>query len=124
MPTARDVTIALDGETKVSGFWLKPVKARACLVLAHGPRAGMAPATTRADHLDDIDLPMLFLQGTRDALAELDLLRPVVARLGPHATLILAQDADHAFHVPARSGRKDAEVLADLLDAAVEWMVQ
>ncbi len=54
------------------------------------------PATTRADHLDEIDIPMLFLQGTRDALAELDLLRPVVARLGPPASLILAQDADFA----------------------------
>jgi predicted alpha/beta-hydrolase family hydrolase len=224
MPTAQDVTIALDGESKVSGLWLKPVKARACLVLAHGAGAGMThasmtaladglaargiatlryqfpymqrgskrpdppalahatvraaaaeaarlagklplfaggksfggrmtsqaqaiaklpgvrglvffafplhpagkPATTRADHLDEIDieLPMLFLQGTRDALAELDLLRPVVGRLGPHATLILAQDADHAFHVPARTGRKDADMLAAILDAAAAWMVR
>src|SRR6266404_4636123 len=219
MPTARNVTIALDGEPKVSGLWLKPAKARACLVLAHGAGAGMAhpsmtaladglaargiatlryqfpymqrgsrrpdppaiahtvvraaaaeaarlakklplfaggrsfggrmtsqaqasaglpgvrglvffafplhpagtPGTTRADHLDEIELPMLFLQGTRDALAGLDLLWPVLARLGPHATLILAQDADHAFHVPARTGRKDADVLAEILDAAAAW---
>jgi uncharacterized protein len=224
MPTARTVTIALDGEAKVSGLWLKPAKARAGLVLAHGASAGMAhasmtaladglaargiatlryqfpyrergskrpdpptlahatvraaaaeaarlagklplysggksfggrmtsqaqaiaklpgvrglvffafplhpagkPATTRADHLDeiDIDLPMLFLQGTRDALAELDLLRPVVGRLGKRATLILAQDADHSFHVPAKTGRKDADVLAEILDAAARWMVR
>ena len=222
MPTAQNVTIALDGETNVSGLWLKPVRARACLVLAHGAGAGMAhpsmtaladglaargiatlryqfpymergskrpdppaiahatvraaaaeaarlagklplfaggksfggrmtsqaqaiaklpgvrglvffafplhpagtPATTRADHLDEIELPMLFRQGTRDALAGLDLLWPVLARLGPRATLILAQDADHAFHVPAKTGRKDADVLAELLDATAAWMVR
>ena len=67
---------------------------------------------------------MLFLQGTRDALAELDLLRPVVAGLGARATLILAPDADHAFHVPEKTGRKDADVLAALLDAAAAWMVR
>jgi uncharacterized protein len=224
MPTARNVTIALAGDTagdaKVSGLWLAPEKARACLVLAHGAGAGMAhasmtalatglagrgvatlryqfpymergskrpdapalahttvraavaeatrlagrlplfaggksfggrmtsqaqaitplpgvrglvffafplhpagkPSTTRADHLGEIDVPMLFLQGTRDALAGLDLLRPVVAALGARATLVLAQDADHSFHVPAKTGRKDADVLAELLDAAAEWM--
>lgn len=81
------------------------------------------PAISRADHLADLQIPMLFLQGTRDELAQLDLLRPVVDNLGASATLVLAQDADHAFHVPAKTGRKDPEVLADLLDAAVEWMV-
>ena len=54
-------------------------------------------------------IPMLFLQGTRDALAELTLLRPVVKSLGPRATLVLAQDADHSFHVPAKTGRKDGK---------------
>jgi predicted alpha/beta-hydrolase family hydrolase len=82
------------------------------------------PAATRADHLGEIDIPMLFLQGTRDGLAELDLLRPVVAGLAGRATLILARDADHAFHVPARTGRKDADVLAGLLDAAAAWMLK
>ena len=80
------------------------------------------PATDRADHLQAVDLPMLFLQGTNDALAELGLLRGVVAGLGDRATLALAGDADHAFHVPARTGRKDAEVLAELLAAARDWM--
>jgi hypothetical protein len=65
---------------------------------------------------------MLFLQGTNDALAELRLLQDVVANLGDRATLALADDADHAFHVPARTGRNDAQVLADLLRAAVAWM--
>jgi len=222
MPTARPVTIALDGKTKASGLWLKPAKASACLLLAHGAGAGMAhpsmtaladglaargiatlryqfpymergsrrpdspalaqatvraaaakaarlagklplfaggksfggrmtsqaqaiaqlpgvrglvffafplhlagkPAVARAIHLSEIDIPMLFLQGTRDVLADLDLLRAVVAGLAERATLILAQDADHAFHVPAKTGRKDADVLAGLLDAAAAWMVR
>jgi hypothetical protein len=65
---------------------------------------------------------MLFLQGTKDTLAELPLLQETVARLGDRATLVLAEGADHAFHVPARSGRKDADVLAALLDSAATWM--
>jgi hypothetical protein len=80
------------------------------------------PATARADHLAQVAIPMLFLQGTRNALAELDLLRPVVAGFGSTARLALFDDADHVFHVPARTGRKDADVLADMLDAAVGWM--
>lgn len=80
------------------------------------------PGDERAKHLDDVDVPMLFLQGTNDALATLDLLRPVVARLRDRATLHLAEHADHSFHVPAKSGRKDADVLAEVLDAAAKWM--
>lgn len=82
------------------------------------------PGIERADHLVDVAVPMLFLQGTADTLAQLDLLGPVVSSLGERATLILAESADHSFHVPARTGRKDAEVLDDLLDRAVEWMAR
>ena len=222
MAAPRTLTIAIDGATRVSGLWLKPRSARACLVLAHGAGAGMAhrsmaaladglgargiatlryqfaymeqgskrpdppalahaavraacaeaarragplplfaggksfggrmtsqaqalaplagvrglvffafplhpagkPAVARAEHLGGIRIPLLFLQGTRDALAELDLLRPVVAALGRRAKLVLAPDADHAFHVPARTGRTDADVLAALLDAAASWMTR
>jgi predicted alpha/beta-hydrolase family hydrolase len=221
MAAAQNVTIAIEGGASISGLWLKPAAARACLVLAHGAGAGMAhrsmtaladglaergiatlryqflymehgskrpdspavahtavraavaeaarlagelplfaggksfggrmtsqaqaiaplprvrglvffafplhpagkPSVARADHLSDVDIPVLFLQGTRDALAALDLLRPVVARLGARATLTLAEDADHAFHVPAKTGRRDVDVLAELLDAAAAWMV-
>ena len=63
------------------------------------------PSVDRAPHLADVAVPMLFLQGTKDTLAELDLLEGVVARLGERATLVLAEDADHSFHVPARTGR-------------------
>jgi predicted alpha/beta-hydrolase family hydrolase len=218
--TPRAVSLSIDGAGAVSGLWLRPATAKACLVLAHGAGAGMdhksmaaladglarrgiatlryqfpymergsrrpdppsiahaavraacaeaarragrlplfaggksfggrmtsqaqalaplpgvrglvffafplhpagKPSVVRADHLAEIDIPMLFLQGTRDALAELDLLQPAVKALGRRAKLILAEDADHAFHVPARTGRKDADVLAALLDAATAWM--
>ena len=76
----------------------------------------------RAEHLSQVQIPMLFLQGTRDEFAELQRLQSVVGRLGERATLKLFEDADHSFHVPARTGRKDAEVRAELLDALVHWM--
>ena len=217
----RKVFIDLAEGDKVSGLWLRPAAARACLVLAHGAGAGMAhrsmgaladglaqreiatlryqfaymergskrpdrpevahaavraacsraarlapglplfaggksfggrmtsqaqaaqplpgvrglvffafplhPAgkasVSRADHLAKMAIPMLFLQGTRDALAELDLLEPVVGALGSRAKLMLAPDADHAFHVPAKTGRNDQDVLAALLDGASAWMI-
>jgi uncharacterized protein len=81
------------------------------------------PGDERAKHLDDVKIPMLFLQGTNDALATLDLLKPVVKKLGKRATLALFEHADHSFHVPAKSGRKDAEVLAEILDTAAPWML-
>jgi hypothetical protein len=65
---------------------------------------------------------MLFLQGTRDSLAEAALIEPVVQRLGSRATLHLAEGADHSFHVLARSGRKDAEVMNEILDAFAGWV--
>jgi predicted alpha/beta-hydrolase family hydrolase len=79
------------------------------------------PSDERAAHLFGVQVPMLFLQGTRDALADLSLLRPVIERLGPRASLRLSDEADHSFHVPARSGRKDAEVRREMLDALAEW---
>jgi uncharacterized protein len=74
------------------------------------------PGTTRAEHLDAVQIPMLFLQGTRDEFAGLDLLRPVVARLGKRATLHLIEDGDHSFKVPKRTGRTEADVLNELAD--------
>lgn len=80
------------------------------------------PSIERAAHLSDVALPMLFLQGERDALAEMGLLRPVVAGLGERAMLKTFAYADHSFHVPAKSGRKDAEVEAEMLDAMAAWV--
>ena len=80
------------------------------------------PSQDRAKHLFDVKVPMLFLQGTRDALADLKELEPVCKALGSRATLKLFEDADHSFHVPARTGRKDPEVRAEMLDAFAEWI--
>ena len=79
------------------------------------------PSQERAAHLFDVQIPMLFLQGTRDTLASLDQIESLCKKLGKRATLKLFTDADHFFHVPARTGRKDAQVLGDMIDAFVTW---
>ncbi|MGH8727700.1 MAG: alpha/beta hydrolase family protein [Burkholderiales bacterium] len=79
------------------------------------------PSGERGKHLLDVRIPMLFMQGTRDQLADLEFLRPLVEQLGERASLKLFADADHSFRVPARSGRKDAEVRAEMLDALADW---
>ena len=81
-----------------------------------------APSVERAEHLKDVDIPLLFLSGSSDALADVGLLRPTVASLGRRATLKPFADADHSFHVPKRSGRSNAEVMGEVLDVAAEWM--
>jgi predicted alpha/beta-hydrolase family hydrolase len=82
------------------------------------------PSDERAKHLFEVNVPMLFLQGTRDELANLELLEPVGRELGARATVKLFQDADHSFHVPARSGRKDADVRIGMLDATADWLAK
>jgi hypothetical protein len=79
------------------------------------------PSSDRAKHLGDIRIPMLFLQGSRDSLAELSLLEPVVKSLKRRAMLHVVKDADHSFHVPARSGRKDSDVMTEILDVFAGW---
>ncbi|MEZ6028755.1 MAG: alpha/beta family hydrolase [Hyphomonadaceae bacterium] len=76
----------------------------------------------RAEHLQAVKVPMLFLQGTKDEFAETDLLKATVKSLGRRAKLHLVDHADHSFHVPVRSGRKDAEVMDEILDVAAGWM--
>jgi len=80
------------------------------------------PSQQRAEHLSQVNCPMLFLQGMRDKLADAALMRPVAERLGARATLQFFDDADHSFHVRARSGRTDAQVLGSMLDAIVAWI--
>lgn len=80
------------------------------------------PSVDRAAHLADVKIPMLFLQGTRDTLAELKLLEPVVNELGRKATLHVVEGGDHSFHVLARSGRKDADVITEICDAMAAWI--
>lgn len=216
---AEPVVMAVDTDQSVSGLWLKPEQADACIVLAHGAGAGMAhksmtaiaeelaerriatlrynfpymergsrrtdapalahatvraavaeasrlapdlplfaggrsfggrmtsqaqalealpkvlglvffafplhppakPGVERAEHLAEVRIPLLFLQGSRDEFARLDLLEMTVDSLGDLATLKLLDGADHAFHVPAKSGRRDADVLAEALGAVREW---
>jgi predicted alpha/beta-hydrolase family hydrolase len=79
------------------------------------------PGRARADHLRDVALPMLFVQGTRDTLADLGELRPVLAELGNRAALHVVEDGDHSFHVLKRSGRTDAQVLDEIGARAVAW---
>src|SRR5215216_2745421 len=82
------------------------------------------PGIERADHLADVRVPMLFLQGTRDEFAEPMLLQPLAKRLGKRMTLHLIDAANHSFKVPAKSGRKDAEVRAELADTIAKWTAQ
>ena len=79
------------------------------------------PSQERGDHLFDVQIPMLFLQGSRDQLAMLDQIEPVCKALGARATLVIFPDADHSFHVPARTGRKDKDVRAEVLDRLAAW---
>lgn len=80
------------------------------------------PSDARAKHLGDVHVPMLFVQGTRDKLAELTLLEPVVGRLGASASLHRVAEADHSFHVLARSGRIDGEVMNEIVDTVTGWI--
>ncbi|MEE8106010.1 MAG: alpha/beta family hydrolase [Planctomycetota bacterium] len=79
-------------------------------------------STDRGDHLADVSVPLLFLQGTRDKLAQLDLLRPIVSPLDCHATLHEVEGADHGFSVLKRSGRTDADVMRELAETSAAWM--
>ncbi|HEX6740535.1 MAG TPA: alpha/beta family hydrolase [Sphingomicrobium sp.] len=85
---------------------------------------GGKPGIERAEHLQRVEIPMLFVSGSRDALAELDLLEPVVAGLGGRATLHLVDQADHSFKVAAKSGRTPADAEAEALDALAQWIAQ
>jgi predicted alpha/beta-hydrolase family hydrolase len=80
------------------------------------------PSTLRAQHLKQVDVPMLFLQGTRDALAGIELMGTTAKALGPRAQLVCIEDGDHSFHVRVRSGRTDVEALIEMLDAVATWI--
>ncbi|MEJ8848011.1 alpha/beta family hydrolase [Variovorax rhizosphaerae] len=80
------------------------------------------PSITRAKHLSDVRVPMLFIQGTADKLADLEKIRSVVGGLGENAVIVEIEHADHSFHVLKRTGRDDDEVLAQVLDSAATWV--
>src|SRR5216110_1009614 len=79
------------------------------------------PGTARAEHLASVNVPMLFLQGTRDEFAQLDLLQEVVRKLGRSATLHLVEEGDHSFKVPKRTGKTESDVMNELADTVSEW---
>lgn len=79
------------------------------------------PGTKRAEHLAKVSVPMLFLQGTRDTLADLTLLRPICSKLGSRATLHIIPEADHSFHVLKKSGKTDTEVMTELAETTAAW---
>jgi uncharacterized protein len=95
---------------------------RGLVFLGFPLHAAGRPSDERGKHLFEITVPMLFLQGTRDALADVTLIERLTQKLGPCATLKLFPDADHSFHVPARSRRKDAEIRDELLDTLANWI--
>lgn len=109
------MTSQAQAETPLSGV-------RGLAFLGFPLHAAKKPSVERARHLGDVAVPMLFLQGSRDALADLGLIRDTVDGLGPRATLHMIEGGDHSFHVPARSGRNDAEVMAGMLDALTAWI--
>ncbi|WP_420133674.1 alpha/beta family hydrolase [Rhodopseudomonas sp.] len=82
------------------------------------------PSMARAEHLEAVRVPMLFVQGTRDKLAEPELLSPVIRSLGNQATLHPIADADHAFHVPVRTGRRDGDVISEICSAVAVWIAR
>lgn len=101
---------------------LEPLGVRGLAFFGFPLHPSGAPSDERAAHLSDVRVPMLFLQGTRDALADLSLLKPLIKKLGKAATLHLVDEADHSFHVPAKSGRKDSQVRAEILDTFAAWV--
>lgn len=95
---------------------------RALIFLAFPLHPAGRPGIERAQHLLQIDIPMVFVQGTRDALAERGLIESLAGQLGARATLQLLEDADHSFHVRACSGRKDSQVREEFLDFLSDWV--
>jgi uncharacterized protein len=81
------------------------------------------PGTKRAEHLKQVTVPMLFLQGTRDTLADLTLLKAICKDLGSRATLHIIETADHSFHMLKKSGKTDAEALRELAQTTASWQV-
>jgi uncharacterized protein len=95
---------------------------RGLVFLAFPLHPAKRPGNDRAQHLFDVRVPMLFLQGTRDELAEIQLLEPLLAKLGESTSSRLIDGADHSFHVPARSGRNDADVLTEVATTLADWV--
>jgi predicted alpha/beta-hydrolase family hydrolase len=99
-----------------------PSGVRGLAFLGFPLHAAGRPSEARAAHLFEVNIPTLFLQGTRDALADIALMRKLAKALGKRATLIAIEGGDHSFHVSARTGRNDADTRAEMLDALAGWI--
>src|SRR2546428_49507 len=122
MTAATELTFAASpGGSPVSGLLLRPDGAQGLVFLGFPLHPPGRPGDKRAEHLAQVRIPMLFLQGDRDEFADLKLLKPVVKRLGAGATLHLVEGGDHSFHVLKRSGKTDADVMGELSEAIVAW---
>ena len=108
--------------TSQAQAWAPLAKVRGLIFFGFPLHPAKQPSQERAEHLSQIRCPMLFLQGTRDELADVALVRTVTEALGELATLQLFDDADHSFHVRARSGHTDKQVLDSMLDALAAWI--
>jgi uncharacterized protein len=104
------------------GSFTPPWRARGVVFFAFPLHPAGRASIDRANHLSDVHVPMLFLQGTRDDMAQPHEMQGVCERLGERVTLKLLDEADHAFRVPARFGRSNADILNEMLDCAAEWM--
>jgi uncharacterized protein len=112
---------SLGGRMTSNAMAREPMEIRGLVFLGFPLHPPKRPAITRAEHLDQVRAPMLFLQGTRDDLADLDLITSVCARLGSRATLHVVEGADHSFSVLKRSGRDGTEVMEELVGTIAEW---
>ena len=118
---AADTSLAAAQTSRASATEASLPKVRGLVFFGFPLHPPDQPSTKRAEHLARVKLPMLFLQGTRDKLAELSLLRPICAKLGARATLHIIETADHSFHVLKSSGKTDADVLRELARTVGEW---
>src|SRR5437763_1128040 len=120
MAAEEKLRFAVPGNGEVSSLLVRPPAARWLLVLGHGAGAGMAhPFLEKL--AAKVALPMLFLQGTRDTLADLTLLRPICEKLGSRGTLHIIPEADHSFHMLKKAGKADAEVMKELAQTTAYW---
>ncbi|NNE07101.1 MAG: alpha/beta hydrolase [Gemmatimonadetes bacterium] len=114
---------SMGGRMTSTAFAREPIEGvRGIIFLGFPLHAPGRDSADRAEHLYDVDCPMLFLQGTRDRLANLDLLGPVIEKLGRKASLHIIESGDHSFHVLKRSGRTDEEARAELVEALCVWV--
>ena len=122
---APDLPLFVGGKSlggRMASLALLPPEARGLVFFGFPLHAPGQPSTERADHLADVSLPMLFLQGTRDSFTELDLLRPILTKLGNRAALHIVEGAEHSFHMLKSSGRTDAEILKELARVTADWI--